>query len=154
MAAALIILSAAATAATLTGQVIAVTDGDTIIVLSGQQKRKIRLLGIDAPESKQESGQIARSHLAELILGKQVTVIWAKVDRYKRLLGVVIVGSVDANLEQLKSGCAWYYRAYESDIPEIERALYVAAESAAREEKSGLWGQPNPLAPWVWRRHK
>lgn len=147
-------LPSAALADTMAGEVIAVTDGDTITVQVSTKSHKIRLNGIDAPESDQEFGREATRKLAEMIIGKSVVVIWNKTDRHERILGTVAIGSIDVGLELLRYGLAWYFHRYEADVPEVERALYLAAETAAREQKVGLWNQPSPIAPWDWRDRK
>ncbi len=71
----LIFLSLTAFADTLTGQVVKITDGDTLYVLdANNEQHKIRLAGIDAPERKQAYGLASRKHLASIVAGKQVTV--------------------------------------------------------------------------------
>ena len=61
----------------LIGKVIKVSDGDTITVLdSNNQKHKIRLKGIDAPESQQAFGDISTQSLSELVYDKEVLVTW------------------------------------------------------------------------------
>ena len=68
----------------LIGKVIKVSDGDTIVVLdSNNQKHKIRLKGIDAPESQQVYGDISTQSLAELVYDKEVVVNWDKKDKYR-----------------------------------------------------------------------
>jgi endonuclease YncB( thermonuclease family) len=146
--------SLATFADTLIGEAVAVTDGDTIVVYDSHQHRKVRLNGIDAPESDQEFGQASKQMLSDWGLGKQVTVIWSKTDRYDRVLGTVIIGLVDVSLEQLRTGAAWYFRRYEADVPEIERHLYATAEMEAKTRKLGLWSLANPIAPWDWRARK
>lgn len=87
-----------------TGRVVGVTDGDTITILDADNTQyKVRLTGIDAPERKQAFGNMAKQHLASLIFGKTVTVEWFKHDRYKRILGKVLVDGRDANLEQIRA---------------------------------------------------
>ncbi len=64
----LVFLSLAASADTLTGKVVKITDGDTVYVLDANyQQHKIRLAGIDAPERKQAYGLASRKHLASLV---------------------------------------------------------------------------------------
>ncbi|MCZ6576501.1 MAG: thermonuclease family protein [Gammaproteobacteria bacterium] len=59
----LVFLSLAASADTLTGKVIKITDGDTLYVLDANyEQHKIRLAGIDAPERKQAYGLASRKH--------------------------------------------------------------------------------------------
>ena len=76
-------LGPSAWAEDLKGQVIAVADGDTVTVLDAdRQRHKIRLAGIDAPESRQAYGQRSRISLKELLDGQQVLVTYDKTDRY------------------------------------------------------------------------
>ncbi len=72
-------------AASLTGTVVAVADGDTITVLdSNNRKHRIRLGGIDAPEKSQSYGQRSKQSLSELVYDKNVTIQYEKQDRYGR----------------------------------------------------------------------
>jgi endonuclease YncB( thermonuclease family) len=98
---ALLCLSAAAQPQTITGKVVGVSDGDTITVLDDQKRQhKIRLDGIDAPESNQDYGSRAKQSLSDLVFGKTVTVTSAKRDRYGRVLGQVLCDGKSANIEQ------------------------------------------------------
>ena len=54
-----------------TGEVVKVTDGDTIHVLLDKEMHKFRLLHIDAPESKQAFGTKAKQALSEKVFGKE-----------------------------------------------------------------------------------
>jgi endonuclease YncB( thermonuclease family) len=136
----------------LRGRVVGVTDGDTLTLLdAGKLQHKIRLNGIDAPESRQAFGQASKRGLADLVLGQDVVVVWSKVDRYGRIVGTVLRGTVDVNLEQLRAGMAWYFRRYESDVPAPNRLVYDAAEAVARRSRLGLWRDESPTAPWVFR---
>jgi len=150
---ALQLASAVASAATLHGRVVSIADGDTITVLDAQHvQHKIRLQGIDAPESRQSFGKLSKHSLSTLVAGRDVTVEYFKFDRYGRLVGKVMVGDVDANLEQVRAGLAWVYTDYESELTSNDRNLYHAAERVARSLHSGLWAESNPTPPWVFRR--
>jgi len=96
-----LILSAPFTtfAGTITGEVIAITDGDTITVRDENKQHKIRLNGIDAPELAQPFGQESKLNLSDLLFNKQVVVAWKSTDLYDRIIGTVTIGSVDAGLE-------------------------------------------------------
>jgi endonuclease YncB( thermonuclease family) len=145
-------LTLAGSAAELRGRVVGVADGDTITVLdAGHEQVKVRLNGIDAPESGQAFGQVSKANLSRLVFGQDVVVQWTKSDRYGRRLGTVMVGALNANLEQLRAGLAWYYRAYASDVPAALRLSYDAAESEAKAAKRGLWHDMAPIAPWDYR---
>ena len=54
--------------ADITGQVVAVIDGDTIKVLDAEKTEyKVRLTGIDAPERGQPYSNASRKHLASMV---------------------------------------------------------------------------------------
>jgi endonuclease YncB( thermonuclease family)/methylphosphotriester-DNA--protein-cysteine methyltransferase len=134
------------------GKVIRVSDGDTIAVLDKDNKQhKIRFQGIDAPESKQAFGQASKENLSKMVFGKQVTVIWEKVDKYRRTVGKVLLDGKDVNIEQVKAGLAWHYKKYADEQPSEDRIAYAKAEDEARAAKLGLWQDPNPTPPGDWR---
>ncbi len=136
----------------LTGRVVGVSDGDTITVLGPDRRQyKIRLNGIDAPESSQEFGQVSKQNLARLVHGRQVRIEWEKQDRYERVLGRVFLDQTDINLEQVRQGLAWYYRAYERDIAPADRQRFDRAEQEARSSRRGLWRSATPTPPWDFR---
>ncbi len=94
-----VFLSLTASADSLTGKVVKITDGDTLYVLDANYKdHKIRLAGIDAPERRQAYGLASRKHLASIVAGKQVTVEYQKRDRYGRIVGKVLLDGIDACL--------------------------------------------------------
>ena len=66
----------------LVGKVVGITDGDTVVVLDVNRKQhKIRLEGIDCPESHQAFGRKAKKALAGKVFGKTVRVEWKGKDR-------------------------------------------------------------------------
>ena len=148
--------------ADIRGKVVAVTDGDTIKVLDENKvQHKVRLTGIDAPEKAQPFGNASRKHLASIVAGKDVRVETTGRDRYGRVLGKVWVQPPDcpgcgktlnANHAQILAGMAWWYRAYAKDQSPQDRGRYESAVNEARKRKRGLWSEPDPIPPWVWRR--
>jgi endonuclease YncB( thermonuclease family) len=135
--------------------VVGVSDGDTITVRdSTKTQHKIRLAGIDAPEQGQPFGSRSKEHLSQLVFNKTVSVAWHKRDRYGRLVGIVLVDGQDVNLEQVGAGLAWWYRQYANEQTPTDRQAYEAAENAARDRKSGLWRDTEPMPPWEWRRER
>lgn len=138
---------------TLTGRVVRVTDGDTIVVLdTNNAQHKIRLQGIDAPERKQAYGTKSKEHLSDSVAGKFVVVEYDKRDWYKRILGKVLLNNQDMNLEQIEAGLAWHYKKYQSEQTATDRVKYSGAEIEAREAKRGLWADRNPVSPWEYRK--
>jgi len=128
-----------------TGRVVGVSDGDTITVLRNSRPVKIRLDGIDCPESAQDFGQRARQFTSGLVFAKAVTVDVRNVDRYGRLVARVQVDGRDMSLALVNAGFAWHYRQYSKD-PGLARA-----ELEARSKHMGLWSQPNAVPPWEFR---
>ena len=135
--------------AEISGKVIKISDGDTITILdSNNRKHKIRLDKIDAPELKQYFGINAKNHLVSLIFGKQVKVIYRKKDRYKRILGIVYLQEKEINLQMVKDGFAWHYSYFDNT------KSYIEAEQKAKQNKSGLWIQENPVIPYEFRKRR
>lgn len=151
----LTLLSVHGEAAELVGRVVGVADGDTITVLDAHNvQHKIRLAGIDAPEKSQGYGQVSKSNLSDMVYDKNVQVSWSKLDRYGRVIGKVILNGRDLNLEQINKGLAWHYKKYENEQSESDRITYRSAEARARNLQIGLWAEPNPIAPWDFRKRK
>lgn len=141
-----------ATANNLAGEVVGLSDGDTVTVLDASNtQHRVRLAGIDAPEKKQAFGERSRQSLSEMVFRKKVTVEYTKNDRYGRIVGKVLVGNVDTSLEQVKRGLAWHYKAYEREQSPQDRVAYAQAELDARQRRNGLWQDPDPVAPWLFR---
>lgn len=149
----LLLLVLATHAETITGRVVAVVDGDTITVLTAAKNQiKIRLAGIDAPEKAQAFGQRSKESLSDLVFNQVVMVDITKRDRYGRSVGTVLVDGFDANLEQIKRGMAWHYKAYEREQSARDRQSYSEAEVSARGGLVGLWKGIQPMSPWEFRR--
>jgi micrococcal nuclease len=74
-----------------TGKVVAVTDGDTIKVMRKGKAQKVRLFGVDCPESKQDFGTRAKWFTSGLCYGQEVRVEPMAKDRYKRYVAWVIL---------------------------------------------------------------
>ena len=137
----------------LQGKVERVMDGDTVqLITANSIKVKIRLLGIDAPESTQDFGPESTEHLIGLIESRRVTAKCIGVDRYKRSLCKIVANDVDLNLEQLKSGLAWHYKEYAYSQSEKDQEVYASAETQARQARVGLWQSESRIPPWEYRK--
>jgi endonuclease YncB( thermonuclease family) len=131
----------------LTGQA-SVIDGDTLEI-HGQ---RIRLFGIDAPESRQtceaagqtyRCGQQAALALANRIGQLTVACEPRDTDRYGRIVAICRAGAEDLNGWMVAQGWALAYRQYS--------AAYVGRENAAHAAGLGIW-RGAFTAPWDWRR--
>jgi len=150
-----LVLGNLASADVIHGRVVGVSDGDSVTVLDAKKTPyKIRLAGIDAPERAQAYGQKAKESLSDLVFGKLVDVEWSKQDRYGRIVGMITLAGVDINLEQIKRGMAWHYKQYQNEQSPEDRVAYAQSESQARDKKLGLWRDPAPIEPAVFRQKK
>lgn len=121
-------------------------DGDTVTCLDEQGRpQKIRLQGIDAPEHGQPHGDAARRVLAGKLAGGTVRVEGTARDQHGRLLGTLWIDARDLNRELVAEGWAWAFGGF---APDEE---LVAAESAARRQRRGLWADERPVEPRQWR---
>lgn len=127
--------------------VVRVVDGDTIIVKSMGQKERVRLIGIDTPETVDPSrpvmcfGKEASAHLKQLLKVGEAVQLKRDVearDRYDRLLAYVYRASdgLFVNLELVEGGYANKYRFPPNTAHE---ELFSRAASTARNRGVGAW---------------
>lgn len=139
----------------LTGFVVGVADGDTVTVLDSENRQhKVRLAGIDAPESRQAFGSASKQSLVALVFRRSVAVHWVKTDRFGRIIGKIILGQEDVCLEQVRRGMAWHYKRFSAEQLPADANAYVQAELAAKASHVGLWRDPNPVPPWEFRKKR
>jgi micrococcal nuclease len=145
------------------GEVVRVTDGDTITIKAGAGERfVVRLSDIDAPETAhrprgrpgsvlpgQPFGKAATESLAELTpVGTNASAECYQVAFGGRLVCHVFVASLNVNLEQLKRGFAMVA----ANRKWIRDPQSAGAETAARDARRGLWVSPTPITPDEWRQ--
>ena len=126
-----------------------VIDGDTLEIHGD----RIRLHGIDAPESSQECyrpsgeawrcGQQAAFALSDRIGRGTVRCDGHERDRYGRLIAVCYLGEGDLNAWMVSEGWAVAYRRYSS--------AYISDEDSARRRSAGIWSGTFVM-PWDWRQ--
>jgi endonuclease YncB( thermonuclease family) len=144
----LFLFSSAAYVEPIAGQATDI-DGDTIEI----HGERIRLNGVDAPESRQDCeradgtayrcGKDAAFALANFIGRGTVTCERRGVDRYKRTIGTCQVRGEDIGAWLVRAGHALAFRRFSMD--------YVPEEARAVEAKAGVW-QGRFVTPWDWRR--
>ena len=130
------------------GKVISVKDGDTFeILFPSNQKQRVRVAFVDAPEHQQDFGDKSKLFATSLLLNKNVCLDVKYKDLYKRAVAVVKLGNGKIlNEELLKSGMVWHYFKFSDD------KHLAALELQARKSKLGLWSTNAPEAPWIWRK--
>ena len=136
------------------GKVIHVTDGDTIVVLTEDKEQvRIRLYGIDAPESRQPFGSKATEFVRDIAALKVVEINERYLDRYDRTIATVhLPDGTNLNEELVRVGLAWVYTRYCDEQPMCSK--WDKLQQEARENKVGLWADKEPVPPWEWRRRR
>lgn len=129
------------------GQVVSVTDGDTLKVNLNGRVETIRVIGIDTPETVHPTepvgcfGREASNKAKELLTGSTVTVVTdasqGTRDKYERYLAyITLEDGSDFGLQMLRGGYAYEYT---YAIPYDKQLTYKEAETYARETGAGLW---------------
>lgn len=132
------------------GECVGISDGDTISVMKDGKAVKIRLYGVDCPESGQDFGRRAKEFVADMTFHKTVTVTPTDTDRYGRTVAHIEVDGISVNRALAEAGLAWVYEQY-CKTPECREWRMLQAE--AKAEKRGLWSRADAVPPWDWRRN-
>lgn len=130
-----------------------IVDGDTITVAPlGQMDAliRVRLYGIDAPESRQGHGPEATAALAAMLpVGATADIIPMDTDKYGRTVGLVIYEGLTVNHTLVREGHAWV-------APKYCRAYFcrgwMKEARATKKAGKGLWREKQAEAPWEWRK--
>jgi micrococcal nuclease len=129
----------------LAHQVVKIADGDTLTLLVERKQVKIRIHGIDAPEKRQPFYRRSGQSLSELCWGKDAT--FEKTGRsWDRLTAHLHCDGVNVGTAQVAKGFAWVEPRFNKDL------ALPPLQERARAEKRGLWVDPEPVAPWEWRK--
>lgn len=136
-------------AETWTGWVSWVMDGDTVLLVRDGQHEpvKLRVDGIDAPETCQPGGAEARDAMIRLALRKPVQVVDLGQDPYGRQLGRLSMDGLDLGAEMVRTGMAWAYRFRTGKGP------YARLQRQAQTQKIGLFAAAEiAMSPPVFRK--
>lgn len=133
-------------AATTSGTVVAVVDGDTIDVETSAGEERVRLIGIDTPEISRDGGvhdcyaQEARTYLDELVYGRGIELVsdptQSATDQYGRELRHVFIDGQSVAQLVIEAGAGTEYT---YDRPYDRRSDYLAAQRRAEDAGAGLW---------------
>lgn len=132
------------------GKVVAVKDGDTVVVLIGNNKQEtLRLAEVDCPEKGQPFGKNAKQFTSSQVFGKKIIFYRVNKDRYGRTVAKIYYKNDKyLSAEIIKAGYGWWYYQLSKDIRLKEY------EAHARENKLGLWSDKYAVAPWNFRKSR
>ena len=138
-------------------RVLKVYDGDTIKVTGLDLTFKIRLVGIDSPETgygtreDQPFSQKAKQYLEKLLGNQKIAIKSYGTGGYNRQLAEVFVNGKNVNLEMIKAGLAEVYKG--SRPKNLDSEAYLREESRAKRARKGVWSQGNSyISPRQWRK--
>jgi len=148
---------------TVTGTVTKVSDGDSIQITTAEQtKLKIRLYGIDAPETPkvnhrtgqvnkpgQPHGEESWKALKNKVMGKQVKLDILDIDKYRRMVGMVWLHDRNINLEMIREGHAEAFVEY---LKPPYREQFLKVEQKAKSDKKGIWALSDYERPRAFRK--
>lgn len=138
-------------------KVLDVIDGDTVRIETVQGNLKVRIIGIDTPETVHPSkpiefgGPEASNRAKELLKGQTVVIYYdpdpkhGKWGKYNRLLAYLeLPDGRDFGLTMIREGFARAYPKY----PFSRQKAYLQAEQIAQQNKVGIWAErPDPCEP-------
>ncbi len=139
-------------------KVVRVYDGDTLKAIGHDIEINVRLVGIDAPETKkgkrkpgQPYSQQAKKFLSSIVLNKVVDIQGYGLGPYNRTLGIIYVDGKNVNLEIVKAGLAEAYRGKQPKGLDITQYRLAGAE--ARKAGRGMWSIGDIyISPKDWRK--
>lgn len=126
--------------------VIEVSDGDAVSILTDKELTRVRIVGIDCPESNQPFGDEARQFTTTFCMKRNVELVGDETDQYGRRLADVLVDGQSLRKALLSAGLAWHYKKLNDD-PEL-----AMLEREAKAKKVGLWADAESVPPWDWRK--
>jgi len=144
--------TASGMAATLTGTVTQVKDGDTLTVVVDGRPLTVNIAGVDAPELRQPFGVQSRESLTALCLQRTAVIHsprgFESPRRGEAIKASVACADEDVAGHQVRAGMAWVTGRGDRRSP-----LYLLEDEAQRAHM-GLWVDKQPVPPWTWRRMK
>ncbi|MFA5556168.1 MAG: thermonuclease family protein [Flavobacteriaceae bacterium] len=133
----------------LKAKVVAIKDGDTVVVIDSLYNQTIlRLAEVDCPERAQPFSTKAKQFTSDQIYLRTIKYVVISIDKYERSVAKIYYGQDNKYLsaEIIKAGMGWHYKQYSTSKELAE------LEVSAKKNKVGLWIDRNPIEPWIWRR--
>lgn len=145
------------------GKVIKIYDGDTVAIKGDNEKViRVQIAYIDAPDMDEKTnekqpfyGESVKA-LSGMILNKEVIIESLGKQKTGKVEGFVFLEKINVNVEMVLRGMAEIYEPVRSK-PSAFKQEYVKqlfdAENTAKSEKLGIWGHPDYISPYKFRRN-
>jgi endonuclease YncB( thermonuclease family) len=130
-------------------KVVRVIDGDTLEIQRQGRIQRVRIWGIDTPESGQPYASGAREFTQNLLAGREVQIRPVDFDVYGRLVAMITVDENNISEELVRSGFAWVH-IYFCNEPICD--VWQGLQASAMSRRIGLWSDSHPVAPWQWKK--
>ncbi len=133
----------------LSGKIVAIKDGDTVVVIDSLNNQiTLRLAEVDCPEKNQPFGTKAKQFTSDQVYLKTIKYVVTDTDRYGRSIAMIYYDSDNKYLsaEIIKAGMGWHYKRYSTSK---ELAKF---QENAKQKKIGLWIDNDPIEPSEFRR--
>ncbi|MBX3327308.1 MAG: thermonuclease family protein [Nitrospira sp.] len=127
-------------------RVLAVHEGDRVMIHYQGRNEIVSLRDVDCPKPKQPYGKQAKHAAAVYLANRDVVVRDLKKDQQGRMTADILLND-GRNIAQelVKEGLAWVL------LGEVRDPTLKDMEELARASKHGLWSEPDPVPPWKWK---
>lgn len=144
------------------GTVFNIYDGDTVAIKDDRGREvRVQLAYIDAPDMDSKTGDKQPLHgeslklLTKMLKGKEVIIEPTGKDKFNRVEGIIYIDRLNINMEMVRKGMAEIYYPVrvrpQSYIKEYVDQ-FIEAEKHAKKLKHGVWGLPDYVSPYKFRR--
>lgn len=138
----------------IAGSVTEIVDGKTVVIqVTSGNSMTVQLQAIEVPEPEQQLHTTVKEHLQKLLLRKNVKILFVQMAQGK-MIGKLYLNDVDVSIQMLRDGAAWYNMPESNLHNQTDRENYQAMESAAKNEKLGVWGIQGLKPSWEFRLEK
>lgn len=128
------------------GEVTAVIEGDILEVTHPEGSVQVRLEGADCPEKGQEYSKISRRYTSQTALNQVVRVEETGRDGNRLVARIYLPGGRGLGEELIRAGMAWW-----DSVNHPRNSALAVLQREARARYAGLWGEDEPVAPWIYR---
>lgn len=137
--------------ATVTGEVVEIVNGKSVILMLPAGKMLVELQYIEVPEAEQPLHGIVTSHLKTLVLGRRAQYKAIRMLKNGGTVGRLVIDGADVSQQMLRDGAAWHVPSENTGQNKAQADEYAASERSARDEKRGVWSIAGMKTAWDFR---